>query len=463
MSTFKLNFKTLAGLALVATAVSTTGCYKDPLTAALPVDNENALLTPNSYGHRLPTGTVTGRVIDERTKIGVPDVMVEIQNVTPRVTARTDSSGNFVLNQVPQGKQVVVVNKPNYVYMATQGSIIADVLPNSTISLAQINLTPSIMAASNAYITSIGGMTEPYGLAIDNNRGFLFAVDRIGLNNLLDKRSEVKKFNLNGGFVKRFGGEKFAFEKGNQNGSMFDLFTHLNWSYGVDVDAGGNVYVAETNKDRVVKFSADGEYITKFDDNVKNNFDVAVLNSGQIGVSSSGNNKVVLFDVNLVAQSNDFAGTSGLPAVNGGFRGMAVDNANYIYMIDNSAGPGAAIKKFEMGNRTPVLKFGTNAGSGPGQLRGATDLAIDNRNGDIYVVDSGNNRVQRFDRDGRFIESFGSAGRGNGQFDRPFGIAIDKDGYIFVSDTGNKRIQKFAPGRLYNQPNSLNNVYYPTK
>ncbi|MFP5503382.1 MAG: 6-bladed beta-propeller, partial [Candidatus Sericytochromatia bacterium] len=146
-----------------------------------------------------------------------------------------------------------------------------------------------------------------------------------------------------------------------------------------------------------------------------------------------------------------------------GFRGMATDNANFVYVIDNSAGPGRAIKKYESGNARPVLQFGTNSGAGPGQFKGATDLAIDNRNGDVYVVDAGNNRVQRFDRDGRFVEQFGSAGRGNGQFDRPFGIAIDKEGYVYVADTGNKRIQKFAPGRLYNQANNLNNVYYPTK
>ena len=63
----------------------------------------------------------------------------------------------------------------------------------------------------------------------------------------------------------------------------------------------------------------------------------------------------------------------------------------------------------------------------------------------------------------RFISEFGSAGRGNGQFDRPYGIAIDKDGYVYVSDLGNKRIQKFAPGRMLNDPTSVNNVYYPTK
>lgn len=459
----QIRFQQIAGLMIAAGVLTTTGCGYNAMTAALPAGNENSLLTPTgSYMNRLPTGTVTGRILDERTKMGVPDVFVEVQNVNPPVSAKTDSSGNFVLNNVPQGQQIVVLNKVGYVYMATQGSIIANVVPNTTVSLPQINLTPSIMAASNAFITSIGGLTEPYGLTIDTNRSFLYAVDRIGVNSVVDKRCEVKKYNLNGGFVKRFGGTAIGVQKGN-NSNLLDFFGHLNWSYGVDVDAGGNVYVAETNNDRVVKFSGEGDYITKFGNNVKNNYDVAVMNNGQIGVSSSGNSKVVLFDVNLVAASNDFAGTSSNANVNGGYRGMATDNANFVYIIDNSAGPGGAIKKFDPNTKRPVLQFGSNAGSGPSQFRGATDLAIDNRNGDVYVVDSQNNRVQRFDRDGRFISEFGSAGRGNGQFDRPYGIAIDKDGYIYISDTGNKRIQKFAPGRVYTDPNSLNNVMYPTR
>jgi tripartite motif-containing protein 71 len=110
----------------------------------------------------------------------------------------------------------------------------------------------------------------------------------------------------------------------------------------------------------------------------------------------------------------------------------------------------------------PVLTFGTNNGAGPGQFSGATDLAVDTRNGDIYVVDSGNNRVERFDSNGRFVSEFGSAGRARGQFDRPYGIAIDADGNVFVSDTGNQRIEKFAPGRVYNATPS-NAVTYPTK
>lgn len=449
---------------LVAAGVS--GCGRNTPMQALPASTEQGLWDPGTSGYHTATGTVAGRILDEKTQMGVPEVIVEVMNVSPRVTARTDASGNFVLSNVPQGNQIISVNRADYVYMATQGSIIANVLPNTTVTLPQILLTPAIASASNAFLTSIGGLVEPYGLAIDNNKGFLYAVDRIGspLLSILDRRCEVKKFNLSGGFVKRFGGGLLNVERGNENaGKFFDLFGNLNWSYGVDVDAGGNVYVAETNKDRVVKFSAEGEYVTKISEGISNNFDVAVLNNGQIGVSSGGNSKVLVFDSNLSANATDFQGTAGLPNANGGFRGLAVDNANFVYLLDNSGGTGMAVKKYDTRGSRPVLQFGTNAGSGPGQFRGATDLAIDNRNGDIYVVDSGNNRVQRFDRDGRFISQFGGAGRGAGQLDRPFGIAIDRDGYIYIADTGNKRIQKFAPGRLFNQPYVNPGVSYPTK
>lgn len=445
-----------------AVASVAAGCGNYGPSAAIPVGGENGFLQDSSVYNQLPTGTVAGRIVDERTGMGVPDVFVEIQNVNPPVSARTDASGNFMLQSAPQGKQILVMTKTGYVYTASQGSVIADVLPNSTVTLPQILLTPALASANNAYVSSFGNMTEPYSVAVDNNRGFLYVVDRIGFSSLVDKRSEVKKYNLTGGFVKRFGGDKFGVQNGN-TGKFLDLFNHLGWAYGVDVDAGGNLYVADTNNDRVVKFSGEGDYISSFKDNIKNDFDVAVYNNGVIGVSSAGTSKVVQFDANLKALNRDFAGTSGNASVNGGLRGLAVDNANFVYVLDNSAQAGEAVRKYDTASSQPVLRFGTNQGAGPGQFRGATDLAVDNRNGDIYVVDQGNNRVQRFDRDGRFVSEFGTAGRSNGQFDRPYGIAIDKDGYVYVADSGNKRVQKFAPGRVLTDPNSNSGVYYPTK
>ena len=46
-----------------------------------------------------------------------------------------------------------------------------------------------------------------------------------------------------------------------------------------------------------------------------------------------------------------------------------------------------------------------------------------------------------FDSEGTFLFSFGSNGEGNGQFNAPTGVAVDKHGNILVADWGNSRIQ----------------------
>ena len=61
----------------------------------------------------------------------------------------------------------------------------------------------------------------------------------------------------------------------------------------------------------------------------------------------------------------------------------------------------------------------------------------------VYVVDSGNNRVQAFDYNGNFQFAFGAYGSGNGQFSSPYGIADDGD-FLYVTDPGNARVQIFT-------------------
>ena len=75
------------------------------------------------------------------------------------------------------------------------------------------------------------------------------------------------------------------------------------------------------------------------------------------------------------------------------------------------------------------------------------DVAWD-RAGNIYVADgvavgTGNARVAKFDKDGHFIKSWGSRGSDPGQFNSLHGIAIDAQGNVYVADAGNKRIQVF--------------------
>ena len=83
-----------------------------------------------------------------------------------------------------------------------------------------------------------------------------------------------------------------------------------------------------------------------------------------------------------------------------------------------------------------------SGGSGAGQFLGPRGLAID-RNGDLLVADSSNNRIQKLSRDGRVLAVWGgSAGDGPREFRQPCGVAVSGDGSIYVADTWNHRIQK---------------------
>jgi uncharacterized protein (TIGR03663 family) len=86
------------------------------------------------------------------------------------------------------------------------------------------------------------------------------------------------------------------------------------------------------------------------------------------------------------------------------------------------------------------------AGGGKTPLYGPRGLASD-RSGNLYVADTLNHRVAVFDRNGRFLRAWGSAGSGRGQFssrDSPLGLAVAPDGRIYVADTWNQRIEVFS-------------------
>jgi len=89
----------------------------------------------------------------------------------------------------------------------------------------------------------------------------------------------------------------------------------------------------------------------------------------------------------------------------------------------------------------PKLTFGSN-GNGNGQFCYPYGVTV-NSNGNIFVSDYNNHRIQTFDSKRNFISTFGSQGNGNGQFGNPWEIAINSKGNIIISERGNRRIQIF--------------------
>ena len=82
-------------------------------------------------------------------------------------------------------------------------------------------------------------------------------------------------------------------------------------------------------------------------------------------------------------------------------------------------------------------------GSGNGQLKQPELGIVTDAEGNIWIADTGNNRIQKFNSKGEYLAQFGKVGTGNGEFKAPEGLAIDSEGNIWVVDTGNNRIQKF--------------------
>src|SRR6266480_3478908 len=131
-------------------------------------------------------------------------------------------------------------------------------------------------------------------------------------------------------------------------------------------------------------------------------------------------------------------GATGAP--NGDFYipyGVAVDSNQNLYVVDTGN------QRIQVFDATGNFKFTFGrSGSGNGRFSLPRGIAVDSSQ-NIYVTDSGNHRIQVFDSAGNFKFRFGNSGAGNGQFNFPRGVAVDSSQNIYVADGGNHRIQVF--------------------
>ena len=131
-------------------------------------------------------------------------------------------------------------------------------------------------------------------------------------------------------------------------------------------------------------------------------------------------------------------------------RGVATDDNGNIYVADTGNNRiqkflenGAVITWGIKGNDTQI-----NKGRSAAEFDSPFGIAVDSH-GFVYVADTGNNRIQKFTNNGTFLAKWGTFGTSSGQLYLPRGIAVDSQGFVYVADTANNRIQKFnSNGRL---------------
>jgi len=184
--------------------------------------------------------------------------------------------------------------------------------------------------------------------------------------------------------------------------------------------------------------------------------DVAVGPDGNVYVTDSDNDRVQVFDGEgrlLRTWGSRCALDTGLGCATttgeGQFQepwGIAVGPDGRVYVADTW---NHRIQVFDA-NGTFLTQWGTYGQTGDARpkvplghmLYGPRDVAVD-ASGRVFVTDTGNKRVVVYDRDGGVLDQWGGAGSGPGQFEEPVGIAPDAAGNVYVADTWNGRIQVF--------------------
>jgi DNA-binding beta-propeller fold protein YncE len=130
--------------------------------------------------------------------------------------------------------------------------------------------------------------------------------------------------------------------------------------------------------------------------------------------------------------------------------GYGIGTESFDAPLDVAAAPDGSFYVLDSGNNRVqkfdgfskfLLSWGAS-GTRSGEFDDPQAIAVD-RGGSVYVVDTGNNRVQKFDAEGNFLMSWGSLGSRAGDFKSPRDIAFDAAGSIYVLDAGNDRVQKF--------------------
>ena len=225
--------------------------------------------------------------------------------------------------------------------------------------------------------------------------------------------------------------------------------------FGLALDRLGHLYVADSGNNRIQVVDFDGNFITEFGSRGwrTGEFDqptAAAINFHRteiLYVIDTGNSRVQycnLVDRIFHLMLGDYPDADSGSLSTGAHieldlpHGIGIGRNGEIYVVDTGNN---RFIQFDSEGR-PALIRGSFGGENE-QFRDPTHLAVDPY-GYIYVVDSGNHRVKKYDFSANLVQIWGGEGSALGQFREPVQIALDRWNYVYVTDSGNQRVQIFT-------------------
>ena len=275
------------------------------------------------------------------------------------------------------------------------------------------------------------------------------AVDSAGNVYISDTfNHRIQKFDSNGNLLAKWGG--------NNGGGGPDAYGNYYWQFTAPKQVWydkkfDDIYIADTGNNRIQVFSPNGTWLMNFGYyDLLLPMGVCTTSDGNIYAADTGHNRIVKY--NALGYYMYSFGSEGMG--DGQFRQpsyIAADSLDNIYVVDRVNN---RVQKFDKyGNF--ITKWGTNGGvpkedplenwgEGDGDLFLPIGIAVD-KNNNVWVSDSSNNRIQKFTNNGVFLEKIGIFSGTDGNFFSPWGIAIGNSGEMYVTDALLNRVTKFVP------------------
>lgn len=225
------------------------------------------------------------------------------------------------------------------------------------------------------------------------------------------------------------------------NEEVFKRPFELLQPYGLAIDSKGLLYVADQKVGAIFIFNTETRDVDLIKNSVHAHFvriiGLAMDDNDRLFVSDPGLRHVLVFNKDHKAED---VITDGMADPGG----LAIDTQNrLLYVADIELDQ---VLVYDADTLKLLRKIGTTGHkhelTTPGDFSKPTGVAVD-AEGNLYVADTMNNRIEIFDADGQFVSTFGKAGDGPGYFARPKGVAIDSDGHIWVADGVQDRVQVF--------------------